>query len=187
MLLSLVPHLRPAFGRAFFHLAKGWPRGFDARMEKPSDSTLRRILTTTRCIAIVGVSLNPVRPSYFVARYLKLKGFRIIPVNPGHAGEELLGETVRAGLTDCPAEVDMVDVFRRSDHVPPIVAEALEVLPNLRTIWLQIGVRHDEAAATAQARGITVVQDLCPKMEYQRVFGELRMGGINTGILSSRL
>jgi predicted CoA-binding protein len=187
LLLSLVPHLRPALCRAFFHLAKGGLRGFHARMDKPSDNTLRRILTSTRCIAVVGVSLNPVRPSYFVARYLKLKGFRIIPVNPGHAGETLFGETVRAGLADCPPEVDMVDIFRRSDHVPPIVAEALEVLPNLRTVWLQIGVRHDEAAATAQARGVTAVQDLCPKMEYQRLFGELRMGGINTGILSSRL
>jgi uncharacterized protein len=187
MLLSLVPHLRPALCRAFFHLAKVRLRGFHARMDKPSDTALRNILTTTRCIAVVGVSLNPVRPSYFVARYLKLKGFRIIPVNPGHAGESLFGETVRAGLAECPPDVDMVDIFRRSDHVPPIVAEALEVLPNLRTIWLQIGVRHDEAAAAAQARGVAVVQDLCPKMEYQRLFGELRMGGINTGILSSRL
>lgn len=156
-------------------------------MTRPDDKTLKHILDTTKCIAVVGVSLNQVRPSYYVARYLKLKGYRVIPVNPGHVGEILFDEQVRATLADCPPEVDMIDIFRRSDHVPPIVAQALEVLPNLRTIWMQIGVRHDAVAEQAQARGVVVVQDLCPKMEYQRLFGELRMGGINTGILSSRL
>ena len=152
-----------------------------------SDSFLKQILRRTKVIAVVGVSPNPVRPSYFVARYMSLKGFRIIPVNPGHAGSTLFGETVRASLAECPAEVDMVDIFRRSDHVPPLVDEALAHLPALRTIWLQIGVTHPESAARAQGRGIDVVQDRCPKMEYQRLFGELRMGGINTGIISSRL
>ncbi len=156
-------------------------------MSKPTDTQLKHILQTTRCIAVVGVSLNTVRPSYFVARYLRLKGFRVIPVNPGHAGAILFDEIVRESLSECPAEVDMVDIFRRSDHVPPIVDEALEVLPNLRTIWMQIGVRNDDAAAKAEARGVAVVQDLCPKMEYQRLFGELRIGGINTGIISSKL
>ena len=156
-------------------------------MTEYPDSFLKQILTRTRVIAVVGVSPNPVRPSYFVARYMSLKGFRIIPVNPGHAGSTLFGETVRASLAECPAEVDMVDIFRRSDHVPPLVDEALAHLPALRTIWLQIGVTHPESAARAQGRGIDVVQDRCPKMEYQRLFGELRMGGINTGIISSRL
>ncbi len=156
-------------------------------MTRPDDTTLRRILTRTRLIAVVGVSANPVRPSYYVARYLKLKGFRVIPVNPGHAGETLFGETVRASLADCPADVDMVDIFRRSEAVPPIVDEALEHLPGLRTVWMQIGVEHAEAAAKARARGVEVVENLCPKMEYQRLYGELRMGGINTGIISSRL
>lgn len=156
-------------------------------MSSPDDATLRRILTQARVIAVVGVSSNPVRPSYFVARYLGLRGFRVIPVNPGIAGQTLFGETVRASLTDCPPEVDMVDVFRRSDQVPPLVAEAIAHLPNLRTIWLQIGVESDEARRMAEGKGLDFVQNRCPKIEYQRLFGELRMGGFNTGILSSRL
>lgn len=156
-------------------------------MTVTDDSTLRRILTRTRCVAVVGVSANPVRPSYFVARYLGLRGFRVIPVNPGIAGQRLFGEEVRAGLADCPPEVDMVDIFRRSDHVPPIVEEAIEALPKLRTIWLQIGVESDAARQMAEARGLDFVQNRCPKIEYQRLFGELRMGGFNTGVISSRL
>jgi uncharacterized protein len=156
-------------------------------MTEPSDSDLRRILTSTRCIAVVGVSSNPVRPSYFVARYLGLRGYRVIPVNPGLAGQQLFGETVRARLADCPPEVDMVDIFRRSDQVPPIVEEALEHLQNLRTIWLQIGVQSDAARDMALTRGLQFIQNRCPKIEYQRLFGELRMGGFNTGVISSRL
>lgn len=153
------------------------------------DAALRRILTAPRVIAVLGVSSNPVRPSYFVARYLGLRGFRVIPVNPGLAGQDLFGEKVFATLADIPPElpVDMVDIFRRSDAVPQIVDEALAHLPALRTVWMQIGVRHDGAAAVAAARGIEVVQDRCPKIEYQRLFGELRMGGFATGIISSRL
>ncbi|MBR3372089.1 MAG: CoA-binding protein [Rhodobacteraceae bacterium] len=156
-------------------------------MTSPDSARLKRILHRTKVIAVVGVSANPVRPSYFVARYLKLKGYRIIPVNPGLAGQSLFGETILGTVADCPPQVDMVDIFRRSEHVPQIVDDALENLPNLRTIWMQIGVQHDAAAAKAQARGVDVVQNLCPKMEYQRLFGELRMGGINTGVISSRL
>ncbi len=152
-----------------------------------SDAFLRDILTRTKVVAIVGVSMNPVRPSYYVARYLSLKGYRVIPVNPGHAGATLFGEDVRASLRDIGEPVDMVDVFRRSDAVPAVVDEALEVLPALRTIWMQIGVSHDEAAARARARGVDVVQDRCPKIEYQRLFGELRMGGFATGLISSKL
>lgn len=153
----------------------------------PDDATLRRILSNARCIAVVGLSSNPVRPSYFVARYLGLRGFRVIPVNPGLAGGMLFGETVRARLADCPPETDMIDVFRRSDEVPPLVAEAVAHLPNLRTVWLQIGIESEAARALATARGLDFVQNRCPKIEYQRLFGELRMGGFNTGILSSRL
>ena len=156
-------------------------------MTRPSDATLRTILHRTKPIAVVGVSLNEIRPSYYVARYLKLKGYRVIPVNPGHAGASLFGETVRATLADCPPEVDMVDIFRRSEAVPPIVDEALATFPKLKTIWMQIGVSHEDAAAKARAQGVGVIENLCPKMEYQRLFGELRMGGINTGIISSRL
>jgi predicted CoA-binding protein len=148
---------------------------------------LRRILTRTKVIAVVGVSLNPVRPSNYVARYLTLRGYRVIPVNPGHAGETLFGETVVADVTEAPPETDMVDLFRRSEHVLPIVRDAIAALPNLRTVWMQIGIRNAEAAALARSHGIDVVEDKCPKMEYQRLWGELRMGGIATGVISSKL
>jgi predicted CoA-binding protein len=152
-----------------------------------SDDFLRKILQRTKRVAVVGVSMNPVRPSYYVARYLGLKGFTVIPVNPGHAGEMLFGQTVRASLADIQGGVDMVDIFRRSEHVGPIVDEALAQFPQLQTIWMQIGVINEAAAAAAQARGVDVVMDRCPKIEYQRLFGELRMGGFNTGVISSKL
>lgn len=155
--------------------------------ESYSDDFLREILRRTRVIAIVGVSLNEVRPSYYVARYLSLKGFHVIPVNPGHAGKTLFGETVRASLSEIDADVDMVDIFRRSEAVPPIVDEALEAFPGLRTIWMQIGVENPGAAEKARARGVDVIMNRCPKIEYQRLFGELRMGGFNTGVISSKL
>jgi len=155
--------------------------------EDYSDSHLREILTRTRRVAVVGVSMNPVRPSYYVARYLSLKKYEVVPVNPGHAGQMLFGQRVVASLSDIEGEVDMVDIFRRSEHVPPIVDEALEMFPALRTIWMQIGVEHAEAAARARARGVDVVMNRCPKIEYQRLFGELRMGGFNTGVISSKL
>ena len=154
-----------------------------------SDEHLAKVLKRARVIAVVGVSTNPVRPSYFVARYLGLKGYRVIPVNPGHAGEVALGETVRASLSDIPKDipVDMVDIFRRSDAVLPIVEEAIAALPRLKVVWMQIGVENAEAAALADARGLRVVQDRCPKIEYQRLYGELRMGGFSTGVISSKL
>lgn len=148
---------------------------------------IRRILQRTKSIAIVGVSLNSLRPSYFVARYLNLKEFKIIPVNPGQAGQTLFGQTVVASLSDISEPVDMVDIFRRSDAVGPIVDEAMAQFPDLQTIWMQIGVENPEAAAKAAAAGIDVVQDRCPKIEYQRLFGELRMAGFNTGVISSKL
>ncbi|WP_299419654.1 CoA-binding protein [uncultured Shimia sp.] len=152
-----------------------------------TDVFLRDILKRTKTIAVVGVSMNPVRPSYYVARYLSLKGYRVIPVNPGHAGKELFGATIQSSLSAIKEPVDMVDVFRRSEAVPPIVDEALVQFPNLQTIWMQIGVEHAEAAAMAEARGVDVVQNRCPKIEFQRLFGELRMGGFNTGVISSKL
>lgn len=152
-----------------------------------SDAFLKQILRRTRVIAVVGVSLNPVRPSYYVARYLSLRGFRVIGVNPGHAGAQLFGETVRSSIAELPAEVDMLDLFRRSEAVGPLVDEALGHLPGLRTVWMQIGVENAEAAARAEARGIDVVMNRCPKIEYQRLHGELRMGGFNTGVISSKL
>jgi predicted CoA-binding protein len=152
-----------------------------------SDAFLKTILQRSKTIAVVGVSMNSVRPSYYVARYLSLKGYRVIPVNPGHAGKMLFGQEVRASLADCPKDVDMVDIFRRSEHVPPIVDEAMAVLPNLKTVWMQIGVESPEAEAAAQAQGLDVVMNRCPKIEYQRLFVELRMGGFNTGVISCKL
>ena len=154
-----------------------------------SDQFLRRVLRGSKCIAMVGVSPNSVRPSNFVGRFMSMRGYRVIPVNPGHAGSELFGETVYAGLADIPdsVPVDMVDVFRRSEHVPPIVDEAIAHLPKLRTIWMRIGVENAQASAVAEAQGLDVVQNLCPKMEYQRLFGELRKAGFNTRIISSKL
>jgi uncharacterized protein len=154
-----------------------------------SNEHLKAILKRTKVVACVGVSTNPVRPSYFVARYLRLKGFQVVPVNPVYAGQQLLGQEVMPDLRAAAqvADIDMVDIFRRSEAVPPIVDEALAVLPHLATIWMQIGVENAESAAKAEARGITVIQNRCPKIEYQRLFGELRMGGFNTGVISSKL
>ena len=141
------------------------------------DDFLRTILKRTKTVAVVGVSTNPVRPSYFVARYLNLKGFRVIPVNPGLVGQRLFDEQVYGDVADIRDDVDMVDIFRRSDAVPPIVDTALDRWPALQTIWMQIGVENEASAAKAQACGVDVIQNRCPKIEYQRLFGELRMGG----------
>jgi len=155
----------------------------------PSDTLLRKILGETKTIACVGVSMNPVRPSYFVARYLSLKGFTVIPINPGHAGERLFGQQILPDLAAIApsTQIDMLDLFRRSEVVLPIVKDAIRLLPGLKTVWMQIGVENAEAAELARAQGIQVVQNRCPKIEYQRLFGELRMGGFNTGIISSKL
>ncbi|MGH1578216.1 CoA-binding protein [Planktotalea sp.] len=152
-----------------------------------SDEFLRDVLQRTKVVAVVGVSTNPVKASYFVARYLGLRGIKVIPVNPVHAGKTLFGQTIRASLKEISEPVDMLDIFRRSDAVPEIVDEALSVLPDLQTIWMQIGVEHAAAAAKAEAKGIDVIQNRCPKIEYQRLFGELRMGGFATGVISSKL
>ncbi|MFT4715270.1 MAG: putative CoA-binding protein [Paracoccaceae bacterium] len=158
-------------------------------IKNPSDSVLREILTKSKTFACVGMSMNPIRPSYFVGRYLSLKGFKVIPINPGHTGSILFGHEVVANIASIPrsTDVDVLDIFRRSEHVLPIVQEALEHLPTLKTIWMQIGVENAEAAELALSKGVQVVQNRCPKIEYQRLFGELRMGGFNTGIISSKL
>ncbi|MEP1766325.1 MAG: CoA-binding protein [Sulfitobacter sp.] len=152
-----------------------------------SDSELKAILKRTKRVAMVGISDNPVRASYFVARYLSRRGIEVVGVNPKLTGEILFGQRVVASLADIVGEVDMVDIFRRSDAVPQIVDEALERFRDLGTIWMQTGVEHAAAAAKAQARGVDVVQNRCPKIEYQRLFGELRMGGFATGVISAKL
>jgi hypothetical protein len=140
-------------------------------MQTPDDATLQEILTTTRVIAVVGISPKADRPSHEVAEFLQAKGYQIVPVNPGHAGQQILGETVYADLASIPKgiPVDMVDIFRRPDAVPEVVDDALASLPDLRTIWMQLGVSHDAAARKARAQGIRVVMDRCPKIDYPRV------------------
>lgn len=145
----------------------------------------------TRTVAAVGVSLNDVRPSYFVARYLKLKGYSVIPVNPRYAGQQGFGSEIYGRLADIPATQDpiqMVDIFRRSEDAGAVVDEALDVLLDrgLETIWMQIGVIDTKAAKRAEKKGVTVIMNHCPKMEYQRLWGELSWGGINSGVISAK-
>jgi predicted CoA-binding protein len=130
---------------------------------------IRDILANGKTIAVVGASANPERPSYYVPQYLQKVGRRIIPINPGHAGAEILGEKVYATLADVPVPIDIVDVFRRSEAVPEIVEQAIALSPKPTAIWMQIGVRNDEAAAKAEAAGIKVVMDRCPKVEIPRL------------------
>lgn len=134
------------------------------------DRDIARIARETKVVAMVGLSPNESRPSWGVARYLQAQGIRVIPVNPGHAGKVILDEVVHAALADIPpdAGVQMVDVFRRSDAVAQIVEEALAHLPDLQVIWTQLGVQDDRAADRARARGVTVIQDRCPKIEFPR-------------------
>ena len=136
-----------------------------------SQPDIARIAAETRTIAVVGLSPKADRPSHGVARFLQGMGYRVIPVNPGHAGETILGETTYATLSDIPKgeSVDMVDIFRRSESVPAVVDEALEALPGLKTVWMQIGVMHEGAADKARAAGLTVVQNRCPKIDFPRV------------------
>ena len=133
--------------------------------------TIRRIRDEASTIAVVGLSPRSERPSWGVARFLQAQGYRVIPVNPGHAGEEILGEIVYPDLSSIPddAGVDMVDIFRRSDAVPSVVDEALTALPDLKFIWMQLGVTHRQAAEKAEAAGKIVVQDRCPKIEFPRL------------------
>ncbi len=152
---------------------------------------LRKVLKRTQTVAAVGVSLNEVRPSYYVARYLKLKNFTVIPVNPRYAGQIAFGNEIYASLGDIPATddpVQMVDIFRRSEDAGGVVDEALEVLIDrgLETIWMQIGVIDWKAAKRAEKKGVEVIMNHCPKMEYQRLWGELSWGGINSGVLTSK-
>lgn len=144
------------------------------------------ILTTVKTVAIVGASANDVRPSFFVLQYLLAKGFSVFPVNPGHAGKEILGRMTYARLSDIPEPVDMVDIFRPSSAVPAIVEEALALKPLPKVIWMQLTVRHDEAAARAEAAGVKVVMNRCPKIEYGRLSGEIGWNGVNSGVLSSK-
>jgi predicted CoA-binding protein len=144
------------------------------------------ILNSVRTIAMVGASANEVRPSFFVLKYLLNKGFDVYPINPGHAGKEILGRMTYASLSEVPVPIDMVDIFRASNAVPPIVDEALSLDPLPKVIWMQLTVRNDEAAAKAEAAGIKVVMNRCPKIEYGRLSGEIGWNGVSSGVLSSK-
>ncbi|WP_127597203.1 CoA-binding protein [Nitratireductor alexandrii] len=144
------------------------------------------ILNAVKSVAIVGASANDVRPSFFVTKYLIDKGYTVFPVNPGKAGGTILGRPVFARLTDIPEPIDMVDIFRASDAVPGLVEEALALNPLPKVIWMQLTVRHDEAAARAEAAGIKVVMDRCPKIEYARLSGEIGWNGVNSRVISAK-
>ena len=152
--------------------------------DRYSDAYLRGILQQVKTIAMVGASPHWNRPSYFVMKYLQAKDFRVIPVNPAAAGQEILGETACASLADVPEPVDMVDVFRNSEAAGPITDEA--IAKGAKVVWMQIGVRNDDAAARAEAAGLKVVMNRCPKIEYSRLCGELSWSGVNSGIISSK-
>jgi predicted CoA-binding protein len=150
------------------------------------DSLIRGILNTVKSIAMVGVSPKDNRPSYFAFKYLLERGYRMFPVNPGQAGKELLGRKFYARLADIPEPVDMVDIFRASQYAPGVVDEALALAPKPSVIWMQLGVRNDEAAAKAEAAGLKVIMNRCPKIEYGRLSSEIGWIGVNSRTLSSK-
>jgi predicted CoA-binding protein len=150
------------------------------------DSYIRGILNTVKTIAMVGISPKDNRPSYFAFKYLLERGYRMIPVNPGQAGKNILGQKVYAKLSDIPEPVDMVDVFRASQFVMPVVQEAIALKPKPQVVWMQLSVRDDAAAALAEAAGIKVVMNRCPKIEYGRLSSEISWIGVNSRTLSSR-
>jgi uncharacterized protein len=154
--------------------------------DRYDDGYIRGILNTVKTIAMVGVSANTSRPSYFAFKYLLERNYRMIPVNPGLAGQDLLAQRVYASLLDIPEPVDMVDVFRASRYAPAIVEQILLMQPRPRVLWMQLGVRSDEAAARAEADGIKVVMDRCPKIEYGRLSSEISWMGVNSRTLSSK-
>jgi uncharacterized protein len=150
------------------------------------DAYISGILHETRTIAVVGASANDVRPSFFVTKYLIDKGYTVYPINPGQAGKDILGRPVFARLADVPEPIDMVDVFRASEAAAGVVDEALALDPLPKVIWLQLGVRNDDAAAKAEEAGVKVVMNRCPKIEYGRMSGEIGWNGVNSRMISSR-
>lgn len=149
-----------------------------------SDAYIRGILSRYRTIAMVGASANQSRPSYFAMKYLKEKGFRVIPVNPGQAGKTILGERVYAALEEIEEPVDIVDIFRSSDAALGVTQDAIRI--GAKVVWMQLGVRNDEAARLAEQAGLQVVMNRCPKIEYGRLSGELGWAGINSRRVSAR-
>ena len=149
-----------------------------------TDAYIADILSSCRTMAMVGASPNVSRPSYFAMKYLMGKGFSVIPVNPGQAGNEILGQTIYATLTDVPGPVDIVDIFRNSEAALPITREAIAI--GAKVVWMQLGVRNDDAAKLAEAAGLKVVMNRCPKIEYGRLSSEIAWMGVNTRTLTAR-
>lgn len=149
-----------------------------------SEAYIRDILTSCKVFAMVGASANQVRPSYFVLKYLLAKGYEVIPVNPGFAGKMIAGQLVHASLRDIARPVDVVDIFRNSEAALAVTREAIEI--GAKVVWMQLGVRNDEAARLAEAAGLKVVMNRCPKIEYGRLSGEIGWAGVHTRTLSSR-
>ena len=150
------------------------------------DQYIRDILKTVKTIALVGASNNPARPSWIVAKYLIDRGYDVIPINPGLGGRELLGRRVYRSLKDIPHPVDMVEIFRNSAAAGPITDEALSLSPPPKVIWMQLSVRNDAAAAKAEAAGVQVVMNRCPKIEFGRLSGEISWQGVNSRLLSAK-
>ncbi|TCT00949.1 CoA-binding protein [Aquabacter spiritensis] len=154
--------------------------------DRYDDSYIREILRGVKTVAVVGASANPARPSFFVAKYLAERGFSVFPVNPGQAGKTIAGMTAYARLADVPAAIDMVDVFRAAEHLPGVLDEVLALDPRPKVLWMQQGVRHDETAARAEAAGLKVVMNRCPKIEYGRLSGEIGWTGVNSRTISAK-
>jgi len=150
------------------------------------DSYIRGILNTAKSIAMVGVSPKQNRPSYFAFKYLLERGYRMLPVNPGQAGQEILGRRVYATLADIDEPIDIVDIFRAPQYAVAIVEEALALDPRPQVIWMQLGVRNEEAAAKAEAAGLKVVMNRCPKIEYGRLSSEIGWMGVNSRTITSK-
>ncbi len=153
-----------------------------------SDGQLRAILHSVQTIAMVGISPRWNRPSFFAMKYLQAKGYRVVPVNPGAAGQAILGETCYTSLAEVPGRIDMVDVFRDAEAAGAVVDEAIALMGDkgIQVVWMQLGIRNDAAAARATAAGLTVIMNRCPKIEYGRLHAELSWGGFNSRIISSR-
>ncbi|MGM4918463.1 CoA-binding protein [Tardiphaga sp. 813_E8_N1_3] len=151
-----------------------------------NDAYIREILNTVKTVAMVGASPQNVRPSYFVFKYLAERGYDMIPINPGQVGKSLLGKPFVASLQEIDRPIDMIDIFRSAEHVMPIVELALTLNPLPKVVWMQLGVRHDEAAAKLEAASIKVVMNRCPKIEYGRLSSEIQWMGVNSRTLSSK-
>jgi uncharacterized protein len=151
-----------------------------------TDDLIRQVLKSVKTIAMVGASDNPARPSFLVYKYLKERGYRVIPVNPGKAGQDFLGEAFVASLADIAGPVDMIDIFRASEAAGRIVDEALAMAPLPKVIWMQLTVRDDAAAAKAEAAGLTVIMNRCPKIEFGRLSGEIGWTGVNSRVISAK-